>query len=73
MDHRQQSGSIFSYYQSGIHIADIRFSDTGVWHRPTGWEAGIKLTGDFTQLLAGNAGYELPVNEFNDRLAEWNG
>ena len=54
MDHRQQNGSIFGYYQSGIHIADIRFAETGVWHRPTGWESGEKQTGDFTQVLAGN-------------------
>ncbi|WP_312115594.1 CocE/NonD family hydrolase [Brevibacillus reuszeri] len=72
MDHRQQNGSIFGYYQSGIHIADIRFAETGVWHRPTGWESGEKQTGDFVQLLAGNTGYELPVHELNDRLAEWN-
>lgn len=71
MQHHPQEEAVFGYYQSGILTAEIRYDEAGVWHRRTGWDAPQAAVGPFVQMDEGNAGYELPLTELGQKLAEW--
>lgn len=67
----EQQEQIFSYYQSGIHIADIHFTSTGILHRRKD-----QATNEWTFLSELNETadhYELPLNDIWNRLSELNG
>ncbi|MBA4495586.1 CocE/NonD family hydrolase [Paenactinomyces guangxiensis] len=67
MEHGKPVGQVFSYYQSGIHTADIMFNSSGILHRRRDIE-----TSNWTSWSELSNHYEMPLAEIEKKLPEWN-
>lgn len=70
MEQFTTEGHIFSYYQSGVHTADLFFTADGILHRKK--ELDTNQWTDFGEFDSSDHGYEMPIQRLGTRLHELN-